>query len=112
MRQDFIFYVHNARPINCGWFKSWQLHYAQSLIRNRQLFRAVKRGGKARIVCRFTKKQVVEAFQNGPKGPDIKDPIFRRSPYTDNCNGGDCERHKLGAEPCAGCPYCDAEGNI
>ena len=30
----------------------------------------------------------------------------------DDCNGGDCERHKLGAEPCAGCPYCDAEGNI
>lgn len=45
MRQDFIFYVHNDRPINCGWFKSWQLHYAQSLIWNRQLFRAVKKGG-------------------------------------------------------------------
>ncbi len=28
------------------------------------------------------------------------------------CNGGDCERHRLGAEPCAGCQYCDAEGNI
>ena len=74
--------------------------------------RMKEKGGKARIVCRFTKKQVVEAFQNGPNGPDINDPIFYRSPYTDNCNRGDCERHKLGAEPCAGCPYCDEEGNI
>ena len=45
MRQDFIFYVHNPRPINRGWFKSWKLHYAQSLIELRQLFRAVKKGG-------------------------------------------------------------------
>ena len=30
----------------------------------------------------------------------------------DPCNGGDCERHKLGAEPCTDCPYCDEEGNI
>ena len=29
-----------------------------------------------------------------------------------DCNGGDCERHRLGAEPCAGCQYCDAEGNV
>lgn len=29
-----------------------------------------------------------------------------------HCNGGDCERHRLGAEPCADCPYCDEEGNI
>ena len=29
-----------------------------------------------------------------------------------NNDGGDCERHRLCAEPCAGCPYCDAEGNI
>lgn len=28
------------------------------------------------------------------------------------CNGGDCERHRLGAEPCAHCPFCDEEGNI
>ena len=28
------------------------------------------------------------------------------------CNGGDCERHRLGAEPCALCPFCDEEGNI
>ena len=27
-------------------------------------------------------------------------------------NGGDCERHNLCAEPCAGCLYCDEEGNI
>lgn len=45
MRQDFIFYVHNNRPINSGWFKQWQLQYAQRLIWNRQLFRAVKKGG-------------------------------------------------------------------
>ena len=30
----------------------------------------------------------------------------------DHCNGGDCERHRLGAEPCAGCEFCDEEGNI
>lgn len=30
----------------------------------------------------------------------------------DKCNGGDCERHRLGAEPCAHCPFCDEEGNI
>jgi hypothetical protein len=30
----------------------------------------------------------------------------------DYCNGGDCERHRLGAEPCAGCEFCDEEGNI
>ena len=28
------------------------------------------------------------------------------------CNGGDCQRHKLGAEPCTDCPYCDERGNI
>ncbi len=28
------------------------------------------------------------------------------------CNGGDCERHRLGAEPCAGCLFCDEEGNV
>ena len=28
------------------------------------------------------------------------------------CNGGDCIRAKLCAEPCAGCPYCDEEGNL
>lgn len=28
------------------------------------------------------------------------------------CNGGDCERHRLCAEPCAGCQYCDEEGNV
>ena len=27
-------------------------------------------------------------------------------------NGGDCQRHKLGAEPCTDCPYCDERGNI
>ena len=30
----------------------------------------------------------------------------------DHCNGGDCQRHKLGAEPCTDCPYCDERGNI
>ena len=29
-----------------------------------------------------------------------------------HCNGGDCQRHKLGAEPCTDCPYCDEQGNI
>ena len=66
----------------------------------------------AGVVCHFTREQIVEAFKNAPNGPDINDPVFRRSPYTDNCNGGDCQRHKLGAEPCTECPYCDAEGNI
>jgi len=33
-------------------------------------------------------------------------------PSEDNCNGGDCQRHKLGAEPCTDCPYCDERGNI
>lgn len=26
--------------------------------------------------------------------------------------GGDCERARLCAEPCAGCQYCDEEGNL
>ena len=64
------------------------------------------------VVCHFTREQIVEAFKNAPNGPDINDPVFRRSPYTDNCNGGDCQRHKLGAEPCTDCPYCDESGNI
>ena len=29
-----------------------------------------------------------------------------------NCNGGDCERAQLCAEPCAGCAYCDETGNL
>lgn len=29
-----------------------------------------------------------------------------------NNDGGDCQRHKLGAEPCTDCPYCDERGNI
>ena len=62
--------------------------------------------------CHFTREYIVEAFKNAPNGPDINDPVFRRSPYTDNCNGGDCQRHKLGAEPCTDCPYCDERGNI
>lgn len=66
----------------------------------------------AGVVCHFTREQIVEAFKNAPNGPDINDPVFRRSPYTDNCNGGDCQRHKLGAEPCTDCPYCDERGNI
>lgn len=74
--------------------------------------RMKEKGGKIRIVCRFTKKQVVEAFQNGPKGPDVNDLIVWGGPYTYNGNGGDCERHRLGAEPCAGCEFCDEEGNI
>lgn len=29
-----------------------------------------------------------------------------------NCNGGNCERAKLGAEPCTDCRYCDKDGNL
>ena len=29
-----------------------------------------------------------------------------------NCNGGNCERAKLGAEPCTDCRHCDKEGNL
>ena len=29
-----------------------------------------------------------------------------------HCNGGNCERHDKGAEPCTDCPYCDERGNI
>ena len=28
------------------------------------------------------------------------------------CNGGNCKRKSLGAEPCPGCPYCDEKGNL
>ena len=28
------------------------------------------------------------------------------------CNGGDCDRHRMGAEPCERCPFCDEEGDI
>ena len=28
------------------------------------------------------------------------------------CNGGNCKRKSLGAEPCPGCSYCDEEGNL
>lgn len=60
----------------------------------------------------FTKEQFAEAFKNAPDGPGLNDPVFNRSPYTDNCHGGDCQRHQLGAEPCTDCPYCDERGNI
>ena len=28
------------------------------------------------------------------------------------CNGGNCERKSLGAEPCHECSYCYVEGNL
>lgn len=28
------------------------------------------------------------------------------------CNGGDCERKSLGAEPCPGCQHCDEKGDL
>ena len=28
------------------------------------------------------------------------------------CNGGNCKRKSLGAEPCPGCSYCEEEGNL
>ncbi len=49
-----------------------------------------------------------------------KNPIIRRTGDSacaayisrEVCNNGDCERHKLGAEPCTGCRFCDEEGSI
>jgi len=69
----------------------------------------------AGVVCHFTREQIVEAFKIPTNGPDIDltDEVFKRSPYMmDACNGGNCERHDKGAEPCTDCPYCDEEGNI
>ena len=42
--------------------------------------------------------------------PDVF-PEWLLAPMS-KCNGGDCIRAKLCAEPCTDCPYCDEEGNL
>lgn len=62
----------------------------------------------------FTKAEVLEMLGNCSysKEDTIEWLYAAKGECDGNCNGGDCERHKLGAEPCAGCQFCDAEGNI
>lgn len=43
MKQDFV-YV-NDKITSHGWFGSWQMRYAQSLIKRGALYRAVKKEG-------------------------------------------------------------------
>ena len=51
VRQDFVYFANCVRPVHRGWFSSWPIRLAVSLIERRMLFRAVrnvrreKRGG-------------------------------------------------------------------
>ena len=51
---------------------------------------------------------VVHYFTLRRKGCKVSLSLFRGR----DCNGGDCERARLCAEPCAGCLYCDERGNL
>jgi len=61
--------------------------------------------GELSIVVNAGFHQLIEkAFGNKPN--------TRHEKGGPGCNGGNCERHKLGAEPCSDCPFCDEKGNI
>lgn len=75
----------------------------------------------AQAVVTFSPREGFDAEKIGELERDLgpyiserlNDALKRNGKKTgDICNGGDCERHRLGAEPCADCQYCDAEGNI
>ena len=59
--------------------------------------------------CEFA-RECTDPAQNGG-GCDI-DGADDFGCNSGDCNGGDCERARLCAEPCAGCKYCDEEGNL
>ena len=62
-------------------------------------------GVKIAIITAFPYRTLDEAKRLAEKIASI---LNGRS----NCNGGDCERAKLCAEPCADCLYCDERGNL
>ena len=67
--------------------------------------------------CEFARECTDPAQNGGGCDIDGVDDFGCDSGHDDEeerpyCNGGDCERHMLGAEPCAHCPFCDEEGNI
>ena len=71
----------------------------------------------AQAVVTFSPREGFDAEKIGELERDLGPYISKRlndalKKGGDHCNGGDCQRHKLGAEPCADCPYCDEEGNI
>lgn len=62
-------------------------------------------GAKVAIIPAFPYRTLDEAKRLSEKIASILNG-------RNNCNGGDCERAKLCAEPCADCLYCDERGNL
>lgn len=45
MKTEFIFLATEGRVVHCGWFRAWQLNYAQNKIKSGKVFIAEKKAG-------------------------------------------------------------------